>query len=152
MFQLWEPFSLPETADFIDEYKHLDKIVGGRWNGMALEHTDSGKLAGDVAFKISDPEFTQGEIGVNISPDFQRRGLAREALQQLMNYMFEELKLHRIIAVMDSKNEAAAALVTQLGMRKEAHFIQNVWVKGRWGDEFLFAVLRDEWVSLKIKD
>ena len=32
-------------------------------------------------------------------------------------------------------------------MRREAHFIQNVWYKGAWGDEFLFAVLRSEWAD-----
>jgi len=32
-----------------------------------------------------------------------------------------------------------------IGMRREGHFIQNIWFKGKWGDEYLYAVLREEW-------
>jgi len=28
---------------------------------------------------------------------------------------------------------------------RESHFIQNVWYKGAWGDEFLFAIFGSEW-------
>ena len=59
--------------------------------------------------------------------------------------MFKELKLHRISAITDAKNNAAASLLKRIGMRKEGYFIQNIWVKGKWGDEFLFAILKDEW-------
>ena len=31
-------------------------------------------------------------------------------------------------------------------MRREGHFIQNIWFKGKWGDEYLYAVLREEWL------
>ena len=30
-------------------------------------------------------------------------------------------------------------------MRREGHFIQNVWFKGAWGDEYLYALLEREW-------
>ena len=35
---------------------------------------------------------------------------------------------------------ATEALAALLGFRREGHFLQNVWF-----DEFLFAVLREEW-------
>jgi RimJ/RimL family protein N-acetyltransferase len=30
-------------------------------------------------------------------------------------------------------------------MRKEAHFIENEFVKGEWTDELVFAILASEW-------
>ena len=30
-------------------------------------------------------------------------------------------------------------------MRREAHFHENVFFKGAWGSEFLFAMLEREW-------
>jgi RimJ/RimL family protein N-acetyltransferase len=33
----------------------------------------------------------------------------------------------------------------RLGMRQEAHFVQNEVFKGGWGDELVFAILEDEW-------
>ena len=44
-----------------------------------------------------------------------------------------------------SEPAAAAALLRRVGFRREAHFIQNSWYKGAWGDEFLFAILHSEW-------
>lgn len=32
-------------------------------------------------------------------------------------------------------------------MRREGHFLQNIGFKGKWGDEFLYAILKDEWQS-----
>jgi RimJ/RimL family protein N-acetyltransferase len=33
----------------------------------------------------------------------------------------------------------------RLGMREEAHFREHVLVKGRWDEEFIHALLEDEW-------
>jgi RimJ/RimL family protein N-acetyltransferase len=32
-------------------------------------------------------------------------------------------------------------------MRREGHFLKNVWFKGKWGDEYLYAILKEEWQS-----
>jgi len=32
-------------------------------------------------------------------------------------------------------------------MRREAHFIDNIFFKGAWGSEFLYAILEEEWAS-----
>jgi hypothetical protein len=37
----------------------------------------------------------------------------------------------------------------RLGLRKEAHFVQNEIFKGEWGDELVFAILADEWRALR---
>jgi RimJ/RimL family protein N-acetyltransferase len=35
----------------------------------------------------------------------------------------------------------------RLGMRREAHLVENEWVKGEWTDELVFAMLDREWVA-----
>lgn len=40
-------------------------------------------------------------------------------------------------------------LMARLGMRREAHFIHNEIFKGEWGDEFVYAMLQDEWRALR---
>ena len=34
-------------------------------------------------------------------------------------------------------------------MRREGHFLQNIWFKGKWGDEYLYAILKEEWLLKK---
>jgi hypothetical protein len=33
----------------------------------------------------------------------------------------------------------------RLGMRREAHFVENMVVKGEWTDELVYAILDHEW-------
>ncbi len=68
-------------------------------------------------------------------------------MQALLGYAFEELGLHRVIAITDARNAPAAALLTRVGMRQEAHFIDNVFFKGAWGSEYQFAKLDREWAA-----
>jgi len=30
-------------------------------------------------------------------------------------------------------------------MRREAHFVENVWLEGEWCDSLIFAMLAREW-------
>jgi RimJ/RimL family protein N-acetyltransferase len=36
----------------------------------------------------------------------------------------------------------------RLGMRREAHLLENEFVKGEWADEFDYAMLEREWRAL----
>jgi RimJ/RimL family protein N-acetyltransferase len=57
------------------------------------------------------------------------------------------MKRHRVAAITDAENSPAAALFRGLGFRQEAHLVENLWFKGRWGSELVFALLRREWES-----
>jgi RimJ/RimL family protein N-acetyltransferase len=37
------------------------------------------------------------------------------------------------------------ALCKRLGMREEAHFVEDLWFKGAWGDTGIYAILDREW-------
>jgi RimJ/RimL family protein N-acetyltransferase len=80
-----------------------------------------------------------------VHPDFQGRGLATEGARHMLGIAFDDLDLHRVVARLDSRNHASAAVLKRLGMRHEAHLVQNEWFKGEWGDEDDFAILADEW-------
>ena len=58
---------------------------------------------------------------------------------------FEELGLHRIAGRLDARNEASARVLERLGMRREAHLVENEFVKGEWTDELVYAMLEQEW-------
>jgi RimJ/RimL family protein N-acetyltransferase len=64
-----------------------------------------------------------------------------------LEYAFCELGLHRVYAITDQENTPSVALLERLGMRREGAFVENAWFKGRWSSEYLYAVLRDEWLQ-----
>ena len=46
------------------------------------------------------------------------------------------------------RNAASARVLERLGMRREAHFVENEWLKGEWTDELVYAMLDREWRAL----
>lgn len=143
-YQLWESFTEKEARGQIEAQKNFEFGVTGKWFLYAVELKASGVLAGHVALKMLDDQ--QAEIGFTLAREYQGQGLAFEASSCVVNDVFDRLGLHRLIAVADCENQKSLALLARLGMRREGHFIQNIWFKGRWGDEYSYAILRAEWM------
>ncbi|OLF19422.1 GNAT family N-acetyltransferase [Actinophytocola xanthii] len=105
-----------------------------------------GRVIGQVDLVLLSVEHGQGEIGYILHPEHHGRGYAAEAAEEMLRVGFEELGLHRIVALCHVDNRASAAVARRLGMRREGHFLRCRQVGGVWRDEFLHAVLRDEWL------
>jgi len=78
-------------------------------------------------------------------PDHRGHGYATEAAAAMLGLGFEGLGLHRIVGRLDARNDASARVLERLGMRREAHFVENEFVKGEWCDELVYAMLASEW-------
>ena len=144
-FQSWESYTEEQARAVIEQQKTLLPGIQGKWFTFALELKEVGTLIGHVALKML--EDNQAEIGFTLARSAHGKGLAHEAAARVLDYAFKELKLHRVVAITDCENERSIALLKRLGMRREGHFIQNIWFKGRWGDEYLYAILREEWLE-----
>jgi RimJ/RimL family protein N-acetyltransferase len=114
---------------------------------LAMVRRDTGELIGDVLLMYRSAEHSMAELGFSAHPDHQGQGFVREASQAMLRLAFESLGFHRVIGRCDVRNDASAGLLRRLGMRQEAHFVQNEWIKGEWTDELVFAILRDEWAA-----
>jgi len=146
-YQGWEGISEAEAHAFIAEQKLVQPGVPGQWFQIAIALKETGVLAGDCALKIDEHDERQAEIGYTLARAYQGKGIASEGVSRILDYTFRTLELHRVIAITDCENAASIALLERLGMRREGHFIRNVWFKGKWADEYLYAVLQDEWLN-----
>jgi RimJ/RimL family protein N-acetyltransferase len=144
-YQSWSDFSEQEAQDFIAAQTVLRPGVPGQWFQFAIMLKTTGALVGDCALKLDEHEPRQAEIGFTLAREHQGQGYASEAVSRLLDYVFGVLGVHRVIAITDCENDASVALLERVGMRREGHFIQNVWFKGKWGDEYQYAILDAEW-------
>jgi len=115
---------------------------------LAAVLAGTGELIGDMSLIWRSEAHRIGEVGYLFNPAHAGRGYATEASRALLKVGFEELGLHRIIGRLDVRNAASAAVLERLGMRREAHFVQNEWLKGEWTDELVYAMLDREWRAL----
>ncbi len=145
-YQGWEaPYSLEQAARFVDGMKSIRPGIPGQWYQIAIEHRHSRELLGDCAFLILLEDQRQAEIGFTLARASQSQGYASEAVARLLDYLFADFNLHRVRANCDPENTASSRLLERLDMRHEGHFIESLWLKGRWCDEDWYAILRREW-------
>ena len=143
-FQNWEPKSLQEVQSFISEQADVSVGTPGQWCQFGLYLNAGGHLIGDCGIHVLQADPRQAEVGITLSPAYQGRGYATEALTGLLGYLFNDLAKHRVFASVDPRNEASLALLTRVGMRREAHFRQSLWFKGGWADDVVFGMLSSE--------
>ena len=144
-YQSWESYTEEQAREVIEGQKNLEPGVPGQWFTFAAESKEAAELVGHVALSVKADDPRQAEIGFTFARARQGRGLAREAAEAVLDYAFGVLGLHRVVAVTDCENGRSAALLERLGMRREGHFVENVWFKGAWGSEYLYALLQREW-------
>ncbi|MGQ0837635.1 GNAT family N-acetyltransferase [Actinokineospora sp.] len=145
----WEPRTLAEVVAGHPERMALTTLEEeGDGLVLAVELAATGELIGYVNLMWLSAEHGGGEIGFIFHPDHHGKGYAAEATTPLLRLAFEELGLHRVVGRLDADNRASARLLERLGMRHEAHFRQNEFVKGRWADEAVYAMLAHEWREL----
>lgn len=151
-YQGWEaPFTEIQAIEFIRAMRRVQPGAPGKWLQLALEVKESGQLAGDCAFKVDAGDTHQAEIGMTVARPFQQHGYGFEATTRLLDYLFFELKMHRVRAGCDVLNEPSYRLLEKLGLRREAHFVENLWFKGRWSSEYWYGILEREWVEKRNK-
>ncbi len=116
----------------------------GQVLAVAIELPGTGVI-GDLVLFWRSKEHRSGEIGWVQSPAYGARGYATEAARALLGLAFADLHLHRVTARVDARNEPSARMCRRLGMRQEAHLVENEWFKGEWSSELGFAILDREW-------
>jgi aminoglycoside 6'-N-acetyltransferase len=145
-YQSWESLSEAEGRAFIAEQQTAQPGVPGPGFQFAIELKATEAHIGDCFLKLLDYDARQAEIGYTLARAYWGQGYATEAVTAVLDYVFFTLGLHRVIATTDCIIAASIALFEQIGMRREGHFLENIWFKGKWGDEYLYAILKDEWL------
>jgi aminoglycoside 6'-N-acetyltransferase len=146
-YQNWDALNAPRAQAILQEQRRLEPGTPGPWFQFAIALRDNGQLVGDCGLQVLLQDARQAQVSISLAAVYQGAGLATEALTTVLDYAFINLDLHRVIAVVDAENAGPVRLFERVGMRREGHFIKNVWFKGHWADECLYALLQAEWLS-----
>ena len=149
-FQGWEvPYSPLNSRTFLRFMEAIQPGVPGEWYQFAVALKKTDQMLGDLGLQVLKNEPRVAEFGVTFARENQGKGYATEAVRGLFDYAFRSLKMHRVFSRLDARNDPSARLMERLGMRREAHFIQNAWFKGEWTDEYWYAILAEEWERIR---
>lgn len=143
---LWEARDRAQTEAAVEQMARETTLAADDdCLSLAAVVPETDQIVGQVELVWRSRENRQGEVGYVFNPDFQGKGLATEAARALLRLGFEGLDLHRIIGRCSAHNLASAKLLERLGMRREAHFVDSMLIKGSWREELVYAMLQREW-------
>jgi RimJ/RimL family protein N-acetyltransferase len=141
-----EPRTLAETKALLAKKIAGDRFTAeGDWLAAAVISRETGQVVGDLSMHWVSAEHKTGELGFIFDPAHQGRGYATEAARAFLAFGFEGMGFHRMIGRTEARNTASARVLEKLGMRREAHLVENEWVKGEWSSELVYAMLEHEW-------
>lgn len=140
-FMSWGPNTEAETKAHVRKNIEASKEQPRRNFNLAITLKESAEVIGSCGLTVSDPEHREAWIGYALTPAFWGQGYATDAARLLVKFGFETLGLHRIFATCDPENRASARVLEKAGMQLEGRMRSHRFVKGRWRDSLLFAIV-----------
>lgn len=103
------PKNLSETRAFIDMISNIvARNEGVFW---VIESKQNNELIGTIGLRNFKAENQYAEIGYELHPDYQQKGLMGEAIKEVVNFGFENLYLNTIEAFTHKNNRRSIALL-----------------------------------------
>ncbi|MBT3320271.1 MAG: GNAT family N-acetyltransferase [Clostridia bacterium] len=126
-----------------DAQKFIEENLGEEAEKFAVILKAENVLVGHMYFHKWFAPKTY-EIGWVFNEAYQGKGYATQAAQALVDYGFDVLRLHRIIATCQPQNPPSWRVAQKIGMTKEGHFRKCILSGEDWWDEMFYAVLDED--------
>jgi ribosomal-protein-alanine N-acetyltransferase len=127
-----------------DLEKTYDSLKDAQW--FFVQKKD-GREIGYVAHYI---EAGIREIGYFVVPNERRKGVVSEAIRIMVDYLFLSRDEVRIQAKTNTENVASWKALEKAGFKREGVLRKNFYCRGKWRDDYIYSILREEWKEPKI--
>jgi RimJ/RimL family protein N-acetyltransferase len=107
------------------------------------------RAVGRINLFAEDPLARTAEVGMALEPDARGKGYGAAALQQMTEFAFERRNLRRLHLIVIASNAAAIGCYRKVGFVEEGRRREHCWVRGRYEDEVLMGLLRDDWARTR---
>jgi ribosomal-protein-alanine N-acetyltransferase len=109
--------SLNDAKAFIEKINAMIENNGGVY--WAIIYKQDNRLIGTICMFGLNQEESKAEIGYELLPAFQGKGLMQEALQEVLNYASSVLHIKTIEAFSHKHNESSIALLTKNEFKRD---------------------------------
>lgn len=112
---------------------------------LAIYHKEDEKIIGNIGLNIKDQKSRFGEFGYFLDEEYHSQGIGTEASKLVLDYYFNQLNLHKVVAKVYEFNQKSQGLLKKLGFRQEARMVDQRFIDGEYVDVIWFGLLREEW-------
>jgi RimJ/RimL family protein N-acetyltransferase len=119
LYQGWEPVPDHVAIQFLQDMSDVQLFPRGAWIQLGIADRQTNELVGDVGVCVS-ADANEAEIGFTLAREAQGSGLGTEAVRELVDLIFNQIDVGRIVATVDERNTRANRLLTRIGFRQAA--------------------------------
>jgi RimJ/RimL family protein N-acetyltransferase len=144
-YNYWTHRTQKDVCEFVQMFIGQQKEQPRTKFQLAVVLKEENRLIGNCGIRVNDSELREANIGYELNTQYWGQGYATEAAQAILKFGFKELGMHRIWSWCVTENVASVRVLEKIGMRREGHLREKELIKGRWYDNFLYAILDHEW-------
>lgn len=102
-----------------DALMHIEKLNNGIEEGSSvtwgITFLDNPKIIGTICLWNISEDYKTAEAGYDLNPNFQGKGIMREALNSVLSFGFKEINLDKVTAFTHKENKSSKNLLTRNG-------------------------------------
>ena len=123
-----------------------DRELSTTDDSFAIHVRGGGRPVGVISLMNLSEANESAELSVIVgNPDDRHNGYGAEAIEMIVRYAFDDLKLNRVGLSVFEFNAPAISTYERLGFRREGRFRRAVKRADGFHDAILMSVLHDEW-------
>ncbi|MCC3373157.1 GNAT family N-acetyltransferase [Cohnella sp. REN36] len=145
----FQPFLYERSEEFYSADFQIEQFEKNKALAEADEkyvfgifRTDTDELIGQISLmQVVRGALQSCWVGYYLDQALNGRGYTSDALRLVVDFAFNELKLHRVEAGVMPHNEKSIRVVEKAGFEREGLNKKNVLINGKWQDHLHFAVV-----------
>ncbi len=144
-YQNWTtPYPLERAQTMVAEIVAMDGPVDDEWWMLTIADPDDTIVLGDLVVHLTWHGRT-AEIGYTLARDAWGNGYAVEAATALVRYLFDDLGVTRVEAMLHPDNPASAMVLERSACCSRATPRSSFWVGDENSDDWIYGMIRDDW-------
>lgn len=147
-------FNDPEVRQYLAMYMPMSMAEEERWFEEQLAdqssrifaiETHEGVHIGNIGLHSIDWKNRKAVLGIVIGEwEYWGQGYGSDAIRTLLGFAFGEMNLHRVYLTVYGCNERAIRCYARSGFRHEGRLREARFSDGRYHDELMMGILREE--------
>ena len=140
-----EPLGIetPGNRDDVEEF--FEERISDDDESYWFTAVVDGEVVGAVVFTEVHESHGVAELSYWVLPEHQGEGYGSAAVDRLLAYGFDELRLHRVEADCYATNDGSRGLLESLGFTQEGRFREAAFRRGEYVDVLRYGLLAEEW-------
>jgi len=130
----------PAATSYPQAVQFVNNILAGHAYYWVINFKDEAKLIGIICLRNPDYKNSVVEIGYELLPEFQGKGIMTEALSAVIAYNSDHLQFRTIIGTTHRENISSIKLLENSGFKRDSMYEKQFYAEGGHVNETVYSL------------